>query len=453
MHSPEDELNRIEKLLVDRDGISPSEARAVLSQTKVCLYLDESVERSEGLQAAVLTAAVTAVRCFPGAVSFVTQQPSPPLRVRWPDDDLDLSSALRTLGVTERGEADSDAHVVVFGNERTIARGVRVSFSGWVAHISPADQQHGLDQREGCVVAGIAAGALAISEIFLAANEISTDAGRREVALSMWRPDLPWDASESIGPRVEYLPSELRLLGLGHLGQAYAWCLSFLPFEDPLSVRLMINDFERLVPANVGTGVLSEHANVGQRKTAVVSQWLVRRGFDPAIVDSPFQANYRWMEPDPRIALCGFDGQGPRFCLDDTNFVYVGEAGLGGRVDNFDTIAFHSFPNGLKKASEIWTRDSGDSSETAKAIASRNTYYRDFARHHRCGHLQLAGKSVAVPFVGAIAGALVFADLLRILHGGRQFASASLRLASPDDMKFHSVNSGATPRIPFIPAV
>jgi len=45
-----------------------------------------------------------------------------------------------------------------------------------------------------------------------------------------------------------------------------------------------------------------------------------------------------------------------------------------------------------------------------------------------CGRAELAGKSVAVPFVGTTAGTLVTAEILRLLHGGPQYTDIKLTL-------------------------
>jgi hypothetical protein len=52
-------------------------------------------------------------------------------------------------------------------------------------------------------------------------------------------------------------------------------------------------------------------------------------------------------------------------------------------------------------------------------------------RDDECGRYDLAGKSVAVPFVGMTAAALVVAELLRILHDGPAYANLKLRLETP----------------------
>ena len=49
----------------------------------------------------------------------------------------------------------------------------------------------------------------------------------------------------------------------------------------------------------------------------------------------------------------------------------------------------------------------------------------------RCGITEVAGISVGAAFVGAVAGALGVADVLRYLHGGQEFSVVSFRSTQP----------------------
>ena len=50
----------------------------------------------------------------------------------------------------------------------------------------------------------------------------STVAGRRSTGLSLWEPQCDWRDEPAYGEPCLYLPKRLWLIGLGHLGQAYA---------------------------------------------------------------------------------------------------------------------------------------------------------------------------------------------------------------------------------------
>jgi hypothetical protein len=85
---------------------------------------------------------------------------------------------------------------------------------------------------------------LAISEVFLSFAELSIEAGRRTVGLSLWRPDLPITDPGALGVQAQFLPRDLWVLGLGHLGNAYLWVLAVLPYETPARVEIYLNDFD-----------------------------------------------------------------------------------------------------------------------------------------------------------------------------------------------------------------
>ena len=73
----------------------------------------------------------------------------------------------------------------------------------------------------------VSAAALAVSDIFhyVVGHD---DAGWRAVTLSLWDP-LATDAERAVGTTLTRLPDQWMLVGLGHLGQAYAWCIGYLP--------------------------------------------------------------------------------------------------------------------------------------------------------------------------------------------------------------------------------
>jgi hypothetical protein len=62
--------------------------------------------------------------------------------------------------------------------------------------------------------------ALAVNEAFEFVSTGRGTAGRIPVGLSLWRADTDWLGDVGDEPVLEYLPSRLWLIGLGHLGQA-----------------------------------------------------------------------------------------------------------------------------------------------------------------------------------------------------------------------------------------
>ena len=184
-------LSRISKLLADRDDLPLPEALRRRQAHRVTLICGQDIASSYTLQLAVLTATVVASRCFPGAVVAALDErtAAAPLRV-WPSLGLTLGQALLGLGaaLTTSG-AGTGGNAVVFGDAAAPPRALRVTFDGWIAATGPAAVVDRMREREFCPLSGVLAGSLAVSEVFMSFAQVSIEATRRPVALSLWRPE------------------------------------------------------------------------------------------------------------------------------------------------------------------------------------------------------------------------------------------------------------------------
>lgn len=436
-------LSRISKFFVDDGEISAADALARREQHRIIIQCGVDVARSRTLQLAVLTAANIAGRCFPGAVrlSLDPGLAEAPLLIS-PRMETTFGAALADIvgaeSLAKTGDPDEARHILLFGTATAARAAMRVTFDGWVAKVGPADKVERLQEREFCALAGTLAGALAISEVFLSFAGLNIEAARRSIGLSLWRPDLPPDDPVAIGMPVQFLPGELWVLGLGHLGNAYLWALAALPYADPTSAEIYLNDFDIVEPENFDTGMIFGFRDAGALKTRVCAEWLERRGFRTRLIERAFDSNFRCRtaqpQIEPRIALCGFDSNAARRDLATANFLRVMEGGLGGTKDNFDTISLHTLPN-PRPAGQLWP-ELGQEEQTRQQeyldrVARENPAYAELGEDV-CGRAELAGKSIAVPFVGATAATLVLAEVLRLLHGGRAYTDMKMALSDLD---------------------
>ena len=450
-------LSRISKLFVDRDGMMAPEALSRRRAHSVTLICGADVEESYTLQLAVLTAASLAARCFPGAVRVALDDrlAASPLLL-WPSLCLTLGQALSEIvgapGLSAYHDLSAGRGTVVFGNATAPNRALRVTFDGWIAATGPAATVERLPERDFCALSGLLSASLAVSEIFMSFAEISIEATRRPIALSLWRPDADVRDPAAQGIPVEFLPKKLWVLGLGHLGNAYLWALAALPYQDAGEVEVILNDFDRVEPENAETGLLFTDAAHAQYKTRVCSTWLEKRGFRTRIVERRFDEHFRCQSKEPRLALCGFDKNTARRVLETANFLRVIESGLGGRADNFDALTIHTLPNS-RPASELWP-DISSEEEAAEVkrltqVAQHSTAYAALKRDE-CGRFELAGQSVAVPFVGTTAASFVLAEAVRLFHDGPAYPDLKLRLATLGELRAtscgtytaQSINSG-----------
>ena len=438
MNAIDIDLSRISKFFADRDQENVTAALARRQNFGVTLVCGNDVAGSYTLQLAVLTAARIAVRCFPGAVR-VALSPAlkmTPLRI-WPSLEQSFGQALSDiLGAAtflDLGGQGQAAHTVLFGNVPEAKGALRVTFDGWIAKVGPAQDMARLPEREYCSLTGILASSLALSELFLSFAEINVEATRRVVAVSLWRPDLDAADQEALGVNVEHLPRELWVLGLGHLGNAYLWALATLPYAAPREIELMLNDFDKVESVNLETGIIFETEHLLGLKTRGCGAWLEARKFRTRLVERRFDDAFRCRTDEPRLALCGFDSNPVRRDLPKANFLRVIESGLGGTASNFDTISLHTLPN-PRPADELWPdlakKEEEKRIEQQKRVANENTAYLGLD-DDECGRYELAGKSVAVPFVGTTAASFVVAEVLRLLHSGPAYTDIKLRLSAP----------------------
>jgi hypothetical protein len=257
-------------------------------------------------------------------------------------------------------------------------------------------------------------------------------AGRRAAGLSLWHPGADWLAPDLKEPPLAFLPSRLWLIGLGNLGQAFAWLLACLPYGDRSQVDLVLQDFDRIAPSNDSTSLLSFKADVGRRKSRVVSEWMESRGFCTIIEERRFGDWTRRATDEPGVALCGVDNAYARTALEKAGFDLVIETGLGAGPHAFRSISMHSFP-ASRSAEQIWSRHVGQADDNLEHMPAYQALKKQGM--DSCGLTQLASRTVGVPFVGLIAATLVISELLRRLHGGNGLELASGSVAALEDFE------------------
>jgi hypothetical protein len=446
-----DTYNRIGKLFVDRDQLLPELAQEKLGRLRVRVACGPNVGESITLRVALLTAANIASRCLPGGltVSWHSAAGDSEVSIPWPIR-CSLKEAVATVAPNvvfdNSSVGDGSVPVVVFGDAPTPAGSVRATFDGWSLLVGPSEYTPRLDETDRCSLVGVALGALAIAEVFFRLANVNVESTCRQVGFSLWRPDLHWGSVEgrALDMRLRFLPNELWALGLGHLGQSYLWALGFLPFSDPGHVLLVLNDHDRIVPANHDTGLLTFGKQVGLRKTRVALRWLEGLGFDPNLVERRFDEGTKVQPDEPHVALGGFDGSGPRHLLSDSGFCYIVDAGLGGTASNFDCITIRTLPHPSVTSRELWPADvfRQQHEERTKQLAAENEAYAELGRRMACGHVELAGCSIAVPFVGGIAAALVLSEVCRSLHQGERYEVLHLSLAGPEMIAARRMEDG-----------
>ncbi|QRY31887.1 hypothetical protein JVX96_00735 [Variovorax sp. PDNC026] len=424
-----DSMHRLAKMALDAGEVaSPEEAVALFSRYRLRIHLGRGWASTLAGQACFLTALNTAVRAFLGGVEVYGD-----LAVAL-DVPLYQGSSAREvaeeLGATVANDATTELPTLVLG---TVPDGtpptfcVQLNWDHWRFEIAPAGTT-GLACTDDNPLAGIGAAALGVNEAFMHVRGDLAEAGHRSVGMSLWNPlaVADWREDTHKGPVLAYLPKSLWLIGLGHLGQAYAWTLGMLPYPADGRPHLVLQDFDKAAESNLSTCLLLWAADLNKHKVRSVASRLEAAGFNTALVERRFGAGHRVMVDEPTTALFGVDNVAARRDLDTAEFSMVVETGLGSGYRDFRNVRLHTFP-GPRRPSEIWTADSA-----AQAAVELNDAYKKLADERKdiCGMTLLASRAVATPFVGALAAVLALSEVMRPLHGGLVHAALDVQIKS-----------------------
>jgi len=414
------ETSRIRSVLVNSGKYNFTEAEKKLEASALCLIVGDEAANTPAGQAAFLTAAITGARCFGHVV--VSGAIDASLLVSLPIPVKTLAEAAVYFGA-HRTNGTASARKILFGPEFVADDGwaVRATWNGWISGVAPAYcTVH--PGRNDCVLAGIAAGALAVGQAFLA-EQGDVRAGRTAQRISLWLPDHSGGQDMlDPGPDLKsvYLPASLWFVGLGNLGQAFLWSLTLLPYARPDEVVLLFQDDQCVEKENWGTSVLVKRECYGTLKTRVAEDWAIQRGFRARRIDRRLDANLFRSPFEPGIALTGLDRMPARRLLGGRGFEYVIDAGLGATVIDYRKFRVNVFDQAADPALHFAGVE--DLSEEQVHDLMQLPSYKQLAESRGdggCGAATLAGKSVAVPFVSAFTGALAVTQAVRLASGER----------------------------------
>ncbi|HEY8949467.1 MAG TPA: hypothetical protein VIM56_11330 [Rhizomicrobium sp.] len=410
-------LHRTAKYFMDTGrAASHSEAVGLLEKFGLTIRVGQEIAHSQNHQIALLTLVNVARRTFLGGIA-VTGIPDGCKNLSPLAPETSLAEAVVALGAKHDAPGGSAWPVAVIGGtdaEDSPKTAWRVTWEGWRGGVIPLARGKRLDEMHAISLAPVLAAAVCAAEVFAFHAGDHPMAGKREVGLSLWRPDADWLASAN-EPVLSWLPSRLWIIGLGNLGQAFAWVLATLPWQDRSKAEFILQDFDRLAVSNDSTSLLSFLPDVGRRKARVVASWLDRLGFETFVEERRFGAWTRRAGEEPAVALCGVDNEDARAALEDAGFDLVIEAGLGGGPQAFRSISLHSFP-ASRAARDLWSKRGDGNAGNFENMPAYQALKEDGM--DECGLAQLASRTVGVPFVGLIASCMTIAELLRRLNGG-----------------------------------
>lgn len=384
-------LNRTMKLAMDEGRVqSYQEAIELFRSFRIRLRVAPGFSCTPGIEAAILTLLRAGPKTFLGGVELVG-----PLDERctlaW-FAGKSLGEVAAECGASVGQDADIRLPTICVGAGAAAADGfwlgLAVEADGFVltpdvSRPSPVDAS---------VEAGVAGAGAALNQAFQHIYRKTPQAGQRDVAFRF--PTTDRQAARR----------DLWVVGLGHLGQAYLWTMMLKGgHARPALVRL--TDDDKVSTSSLSTCLLVDAADVGRKKVNAVAARLEGLGVkverDPARVDldaGPVTS----AQP---LCVVTVDNLALRRSLDRVHGAVVLEAGIGDGVDRFTRVQAHAFP-GRRLARDIWA---GEDPKASRSVDISKPAYRSFLEESgdKCGTTLVAGRSIATPFVGAFAGAVL----------------------------------------------
>jgi hypothetical protein len=433
-------LHRAAKYFMDSGKAASHEAAMnLLQQFGLTIYVGEEIRSSAAHQIALLTIVNVTRRTLLGGVEVIGLPDCDSLTALAPNTGL--KEAVMALGGTPVAVARPEWPTALIGSVEDYSNkdtAWRVTWEGWRAGAAPLMIGDRLSEDNSMALAPALAAAVCAGEVFSHYAGDHPMAGRRTAGLSLWQPGADWLDVDESEPELAFLPSNLWIIGLGNLGQAFAWLLALMPYETPQELQLVLQDYDRIAPSNDSTSLLSYKHDTNKMKARVVADWLDKRGFTTFIEERRFGPWTKRHADEPGVALCGVDNALARSALDQAGFPLIVEAGLGGGPQAFRSLGIHTFPSS-RTAAEIW----------AKQVALADTSTEDMPAYQAlkksgidaCGLTHLASRTVGVPFVGLIAACLAMSELLRRLHGGKAFEFIAGSTATLQDIEFGTLHA------------
>jgi hypothetical protein len=422
-------FSRTAKLFMHKFDMSYEESLTEMLAMRVHVTADYSIGNSKAKQAAFLTAAAAGMRAFLGGVAS-TLPDDVPLLLPWPGART-LNDALRSILEGHQVERTADMPTIAIGNStQDDGDTLFIHCDGWRGGVAPDSVLSSFTPGPDFALGGIVGASLAVHGAFLRRSGIDPEAGSTATGLSLWSPGSDWVRSPP-GPALQCLPKQVWALGLGHLGQGFLWSMGMLSFDPSTPIRVLLQDFDRVSPSNWAAGLLCSEGSSGATKARVAAGWLERRGFETNLVERRFDGYTRRQYEDPHIAFCAFDSLKSRRDLDSANIPLIVECGIGGGVDTFDKLSFHTLPYPSRTSAELWKDGTeGEDPVDPDLLAKLDPGLP-------CGVLAqtLARTAISTPFVGVFAGALGVAEILRAYHGGLRLVSLDGQLRSITTMR------------------
>jgi molybdopterin/thiamine biosynthesis adenylyltransferase len=418
-------INRSAIAIAEKHQIGIDDAIDIMNKKSIWLIANRSIYDSFSKQLSFITALNIAHRVFLNDVYCVIPLNVPNLLKFKEKDFNDLIT--RFGGVISDDNSTEEDAKLLFGLECYDSKCIEIVACGWRGGVNFfGNERIVLPDTNNIPLGPIAAASIGTFYAFCKAFQICETVDIN-VGISLW--DLnsgkDWSVDINDGPVKIYLPRTIWSLGLGHLGQAYIWCLGLFQTTKNNSTQFLLQDSDIIDKENLGSQVLSfedDLERIDRFKTRACMRFLEEMNFKTRIVEKRFEAKddmQDWMSEYP-ILLNGVDNVQTRKSINSQNVKLYIDGATNGSSDLFDSFTLKNVFELKKDMDKIWPIY-----DDKEVILHRNLFDR-YEKEHKCGVLSNIG--ISTPFVGLFSSTIVVSELLRSLNKGRKYSIVSLQL-------------------------
>ncbi len=376
------------------------------------------------MQLAYLSTVNIAHRVFLGGVKCQIPPNTPNLLMIGTSNFNDLVLSFGGI-IPEIGSTNQNVKIL-FGIECFDDHCIESISSGWRGGVNFFNQKRiGIEESNSEISLGpIASASLACYYAFCKVFKLNDNGIDLNFGLSLWNINskYEWYYAENDGPENPYLPRNIWMLGLGHLGQAYLWTLGLMPFDRPDLVQILLQDADIVEPENIGSQVLSFDGYIRKPKTRACMSFLEGLNFRTQIIEKPFvkgDCEQEWAQAYPFL-LNGVDNVKTRKSINKSSFKLFLDGATNGKFDLFDSFTMKNISFIEKEFDLLWPIETEDN-----AIFHKNLYQK-YEKTHQCG--QLTNIGISTPFVGLFSSTILISELIRSLNKGKKYSIISLQM-------------------------
>lgn len=384
-------LNRTMKLAMDEGKVaSYADAERLFQTFRLRIAVGSGFSHAPAAQAAVLTILSAARKSFLGGVEVIGALDERCTMAWFKGRTLrDLASAFCIE--LSSGTAQKDAPTIVVGATQSsgdFCLGLGLEADGFTLLPGGAS---GWDPNASVAV-GVAAAGAALNEAFQHVYRGWPLAGQRRIQFDFM-----------VGDK-KHNPHDTWVIGLGHLGQAYLWTRA-LAADSRCGIRVRLTDFDEVTLSSLSTCLLVDLTDIGRKKVDAVGDKLEQIGFEVVRDASKITLEDQFVDSNEELVVVAVDNIGLRRGLDRLRAARLIECGIGDGTEGFTRVQVHAFP-GSRLARDVWA---GDDARASRVVNITTPAYQALLREtaDECGTTLVASRSVATPFVGAFAGAVL----------------------------------------------